>query len=258
MLVETDCPYLSPQKFRGKRNEPAYVRYTAEKMAEIKGLAITDVARITSRNCYDLFGIGTVEQSSKIAYQIRDSLYLNITNRCTNNCIFCAKFSDFMVKGHQLQLDHEPSVEEVKQAIGDPTRYAEIVFCGYGEPLLRLDLVRDVSRWLKQQGVKTRINTDGQANLVHGRNILPELAGLVDAVSISLNAPDAITYQQLCPSHFEAKQAYQAVKDFIVQAQQAVPEVTATAVTYPGVDITACERVAAELGVAFRAREYVK
>ncbi|MCK4502331.1 MAG: TatD family hydrolase, partial [Desulfuromonadales bacterium] len=67
MLLETDCPYLSPQKFRGKRNEPAYVRYTAEKMAEIKGLSITDVARITSRNCYNLFGFGAVDQSSKIA-----------------------------------------------------------------------------------------------------------------------------------------------------------------------------------------------
>ena len=88
MLVETDCPYLSPQKFRGKRNEPAYVRYTAEKMAEIKGLSIEDVARVTSRNCHDLFGFGSIDQSSKIAYQIRDSLYLNITNRCTNSCVF--------------------------------------------------------------------------------------------------------------------------------------------------------------------------
>lgn len=60
MLVETDCPYLSPQKFRGKRNEPAYVRFTAEKVAEIKGQSIDDVARITSRNCFELFGIGEI------------------------------------------------------------------------------------------------------------------------------------------------------------------------------------------------------
>ncbi|MCD6581667.1 MAG: YchF/TatD family DNA exonuclease [Desulfuromusa sp.] len=256
MLVETDCPYLSPQKFRGKRNEPAYVRYTAEKMAEVKGLSIEDVARVTSRNCHDLFGFGSIDQSSKIAYQIRDSLYLNITNRCTNSCIFCAKFSDFVVKGHELFLDHEPSVEEVKQVIGDPTRYAEIVFCGYGEPLLRLDLVKEVSRWLKDQGVKVRINTDGQANLVHGRNIFPELAGLIDAISISLNAPDAEMYHHLCRSTYGAQQSYQAVKDFIQQASQYIPEVLTTAVTYPGVDITACEQVAQELGVEFRAREY--
>ncbi|MBE9486643.1 MAG: YchF/TatD family DNA exonuclease, partial [Chloroflexi bacterium] len=118
LLVETDCPYLTPQQFRGKRNEPAYVRYTAEKVAELKGLSVADVARITSRNCFDLFGIGSVDQKTKISYQIRDALYLNITNRCTNRCIFCAKFNDFIVKGHELKLDHEPSAAEVKAAIG--------------------------------------------------------------------------------------------------------------------------------------------
>ena len=258
MLVETDCPYLSPQKFRGKRNEPAYVRYTAEKMAEIKGLGIADVARITSRNCHDLFGIGAVDQSSKVAYQIRDSLYLNITNRCTNSCVFCAKFSDFVVKGHELKLDHEPSAEEIKTAIGDPTRYAEVVFCGYGEPLLRLDLVKEIAQWLKDQGVAVRINTDGQANLVHGRNILPDLSGLIDAISISLNAADADKYQHLCQSTYGAEKSYHAVKEFISLAKQYISEVTATAVTYPGVDIAACEKVAKELGVKFRAREYKK
>jgi len=255
MLVETDCPYLSPQKFRGKRNEPAYVRYTAEKVAEIKGLSIEDVARVTSRNCHDLFGFGEVDQSTKIAYQIRDSLYLNITNRCTNHCIFCAKFEDFVVKGHELFLDREPTVEEIKQAIGDPSRYTEVVFCGYGEPLLRLDLVKEVAGWLKSQGIKTRINSDGQASLVHKRNILPELVGLIDSLSVSLNAPNAEEYQRLCQSGF-GPESYQAVKDFLQQAPQYIPEVTATAVTYQGVDIAACEQVANQLGVQFRIREY--
>jgi len=109
---------------------------------------------------------------------------------------------------------------------------------------------------LKDQGVAVRINTDGQANLVHGRNILPELEGLIDAVSISLNAPDADNYHHLCRSTYGAQQSYQAVKDFIQQAGQYIPEVVATAVTYPGIDIAACEQVAKELGVKFRAREY--
>jgi len=255
MLVETDCPYLSPQQFRGKRNEPAYVRNTAEKVAEIKGLTIEDVARVTSRNCFDLFGFGEVDQSTKIAYQIRNSLYLNITNRCTNHCIFCAKFEDFVVKGHELFLEHEPSAEEVKQAIGDPSGYDEVVFCGYGEPLLRLELLKDVAAWLKQRGSKVRVNSDGQANLVHGRNILPELSGLVDSLSVSLNAPNADEYQRLCQSGF-GSDGYQAVKDFLLQARDVIPEVIATAVTYPGVDIAACQQVAEELGVKFRTREY--
>ncbi len=255
ILVETDCPYLSPQPFRGKRNEPAYVRLTAEKIAEIKGLTFDDISRITSRNAYDLFGIGQIDQGSKIAYKIRDSLYLNITNRCTNSCIFCPKFDDFVVKGHELKLDHEPDIEELKKAIGDPHSYDEIVFCGYGEPLLRLDLILELTSWLKQQNVRVRINSDGQANLYYGRNILPELAGKVDVLSISLNASNAEQYQQLCQSKYP-EQGYQAVKDFLQLAPEYIPEVIATAVSYPGVDIEACRKIAEQLGVEFRGRDY--
>ncbi len=255
MLVETDCPYLSPQGWRGKRCEPAYVRSTAEKLAEIKGLTIEDVARITSLNAWRLFGIGKVDQSTRIAYVIRNSLYLNITNRCTNSCTFCAKFSDFTVKGHQLCLEREPSVEEVMNAIGDPSPYDEVVFCGYGEPLLRLDLVKEVAGAMKQSGITVRINTDGQANLVHNRNILPELAGLVDSISVSLNAPDAETYQKICCSEF-GEQGYAALKEFLVEARKHIPSVTATAVTLPGIDIEACHKVAEKLQVEFRERIY--
>jgi len=255
LLVETDAPYLAPQKFRGKRNEPAHMRQTAEKLAELKGVSVDDLSRITRLNSVRLFGVGEVDQSSKIAYQIRESLYLNITNRCTNSCRFCAKFKDFNVKGHQLKLDHEPDCGEILAAIGDPTRFQEVVFCGYGEPLLRLDLIREVAAWLKGHGIKVRINTDGQANLVHGRNILPELEGLVDTLSVSLNAADAETYQQWCQSRF-GEQSYQAVKDFLRLAGAHIPEVVATAVTLPGIDIQACEKIAAELGVSFRKRDY--
>lgn len=255
MLVETDCPYLSPQKWRGKRCEPAHVRATAEKLAEVKGLTLEDVARITSLNAWRLFGIGSVDQSTRIAYTIRNSLYLNITNRCTNSCTFCAKFRDFTVKGHQLCLEREPSVVEVLAAIGDPSAYDEVVFCGYGEPLLRLDLVKEVAAMLKHSGMTVRINTDGQANLVHGRDILPELAGLVDSISVSLNAPDAATYQKICRSEF-GERGYQAVKDFLRAATTHIPSVTATAVAMPGIDIAACRRVSDELGVEFRERMY--
>ena len=186
---------------------------------------------------------------------IRNSLYLNITNRCTNSCTFCAKFRDFTVKGHQLCLEREPTVEEVMKAIGDPSSYDEVVFCGYGEPLLRLDLVKEIAGYLKQKNIKVRINTDGQANLVHDRNILPELAGLVDAISVSLNAPDAATYQKICQSEY-GEQGYPAIKQFLVEARRHIPSVTATAVALPGMDIEACRRVAEELQVEFRERAY--
>jgi TatD DNase family protein len=255
MLIETDCPYLAPQQWRGKRCEPALVRATAEKLAEIKGLTLEDVSRITSLNAWRLFGIGEVDQSTRIAYVIRNSLYLNITNRCTNSCTFCAKFRDFTVKGHQLCLEREPSVDEVIKAIDNPSPYDEVVFCGYGEPLLRLDLVKEVAKHLKRNDISVRINTDGQANLVHKRNILPELAGLVDSISISLNAPDAETYQKICCSEF-GEPAYDAIKQFLVEAKLHIPSVTATAVTLPGVDIEACRKVAEDLQVEFRTRVY--
>lgn len=254
-MVETDCPYLSPQKWRGKRNEPAYVRTTAELLAEIKGLTFDDVARVTSLNTHRLFGIGRIDQSAKIAYVIRNSLYLNITNRCTNRCSFCAKFKDFTVKGHQLCLEREPDTQEVIEAIGDPSRFDEVVFCGYGEPLLRLDLVKEVAGWLKKQGKIVRINSDGQANMVHKRNILPELDGLVDAISVSLNAADAQTYQQHCQSEFGVE-GYDAIKKFLAEARNHIPSVTATAIALPGLDTEACKKVAIELGVEFKVREY--
>ena len=253
MLVETDCPYLAPQPWRGRRCEPAYVSTTAETLAAVKGLTLDDVARVTSLNALRLFGIGEVDQSTRIAYTIRNSLYLNITNRCTNHCTFCAKFRDFTVKGHQLCLEREPTASEVIAAIGDPSGYDEVVFCGYGEPLLRLDLVKEVAAWLKSRGKMVRINTDGQANLVHDRNILPELHGLVDVISVSLNAPDAATYQRICQSAC-GEAGYAAILGFLREAPRHIPAVIATAVTLPGIDIAACRRLAGELGVEFRER----
>jgi len=255
LLLETDCPYLAPTPHRGKRNEPAHLRIVAEKVAELKGLSLEDVARITTHNAESLFGIGRNEQKAAIAYKIRNSLYLNITNRCSNRCSFCAKFTDFFVKGHFLKLDHEPSFSEVMEAVGDPTQYDEIVFCGYGEPLLRIDLVREIATELKKKGSLVRINTDGQANLVHGRNVLPELVGMVDTISVSLNAADATTYAAICATPF-GEAGFSGVCDFIVEAKKHIPTVIASAVTVPGIDIEPIRRLALSLGAAFRVREY--
>lgn len=256
MLVETDCPYLTPVPYRGRRNEPAYVRLAAERLAEVKGLSPEDVARVTTKNVADLFGIRLWDQAVRIAYRIRNSLYLNITNRCSNRCTFCAKFDDFTVKGHNLLLEREPTFEEVMAAIGAPAAEVdEVVFCGYGEPLIRLELVKRVAAEMKGRGYRIRINSDGQANLVHGRDILPELAGLVDCISVSLNAPDSLTYVELCSTPF-GERGFTAVCDFIREARQYIPQVVASAVTVPGVDIPACRRLAQSLGARFRVREY--
>jgi TatD DNase family protein len=256
ILLETDCPYLAPEPYRGKRNEPAYLRKTAEKVAELKGLSFEDVARITSLNAKLLFGIGEEIPKGKIVYPIRSALYLNLTNRCSNRCTFCWKNSSFVVKGHDLELSREPSAGELVEAVGDPRRYSEIVFCGFGEPLLRLEAVKTVAAELKKKGARIRIDTDGQANLVYGRNILPELKGLVDAVSVSLNAENAEKYHRLCRSPFGEK-GFEGVMDFLREAKKFIPEVTATVLAMPGVDLEACRRLAEEeLGVKFKVRAY--
>jgi TatD DNase family protein len=257
LLLETDSPYLTPLPHRGKRNEPAYVRLVAEKVAELKGLSVADVGRITSLNARRLFNIGGAVQSAQIAYRIRNSLYLNITNRCSNRCSFCAKFSDFTVKGHYLRLEHEPDFSEVMSAIREHRDYAEVVFCGYGEPLLRLGLVKEVATELKKSKVMVRINTDGQANLVYARNIIPELAGVIDCISVSLNAADAETYARLCNSPFGAE-AWGGIRDFLHEAKKHIPRVVASAVSIPGIDIEAVRKLAASLGVEFREREYAE
>lgn len=257
MLIETDCPYLAPAPRRGQRNEPAFVVETAAGIAEIKGLALEDVARITTLNAEELFGLRDAEDKAKIAYPIRNSLYLNITNRCSNHCSFCAKFSSYTVKGHYLRLRQEPTFAEVIAAIGpDPEdRYDEVVFCGFGEPLIRLDIVRQVGMHLKRRGCKIRIDTDGLANLVHGRNVLPELM-FVDTISVSLNAPDSETYQKLIKTPF-GEDAYPAILYFLRQAKKFIPKVIASAVAVPGLDIEATRKVAEDdLGVKFRVREY--
>ena len=196
-----------------------------------------------------------------IAYQLEDSLYLNITNRCTNACTFCIRYKarDFHAQ-YKLWLDREPTVEEILDAIGDPKKYKQIVFCGYGEPLIRLEVVKEVASRLKSVIRNTecviRIDTNGHANLFYQRNILPELKGLIDLISVSLNAEKQGTYDQLCHSLFGEK-AYPAVIEFIKEAKKHIPEVEASVVNLPElVDIKKAEKLVKELGVKFRLRSY--
>lgn len=254
LLIETDAPYLSPEPMRGKRNEPAFLKYTAEAVAKIRGVTLEDLARITTLNANRLFRIGVMPDNGEIAYRIRDSLYLNVTSRCTNSCGFCVRFNTSIVKGHNLKLDKEPSAEELIKAIGEPDRYKEIVFCGLGEPMLRLDVIKEVSAWVKQKGGRVRINTNGHGNLIHKRNIIPELIGIVDSLSISLDAEDAVKYEQVCKPTFT--DAFNGVISFIKEAKKIIPEVTVTVVAIPEIDIDKCKAIAEELGVELRVREF--
>jgi len=254
LLIETDSPYLSPVPMRGKRNEPSFLKYTARALAEMRGVGISDLARITTLNAMNLFNIGKIPDKGEIAYKIRDSLYLNITNRCTNRCGFCVKFHTSYIKGHNLRLHKEPSSDEIINAIGNPGDYKEVVFCGIGEPLMRLDTVKEVSTWIKQKGGKVRINTNGHGNLISKRNILPELRGIVDCISISLDADNDLKYEKICRPVF--KNSFQSVISFIKESKKYISEVKITVVDIPEIDLNKCKAIAEELGVELRVREF--
>lgn len=251
LMIETDAPYLAPEPMRGKRNEPSFLIYTAKALAELRGITIEDIDRITTVNVNRLFRIGDLPKG-EIAYKIRDTLYLNVTNRCTNVCRFCVRFHTDYVKGHNLRLEKEPSAEDLIKTIGNPKNYKEIVFCGYGEPFLRLDLIKEVAKWIKEQGGRVRVNTNGQGNLIHGRKILPELAGLIDSISISLNAHNSETYNKICNP--VKSDAFEAVIEFIKDAKKYVPFVQVTVVDLKEVDIKKCEEIANSLGIKFKVR----
>jgi len=257
VLVETDAPFLTPQPHRGQRNEPAYVRHVAEQAAAVLALPVEELAAQTAANAYALFRFEHAGRRGEIAYEHKGALYLNPTSRCVNGCPFCAKAPGFVLGGHYLYLPRaeEPDAAQLVAAAGDPSRWPEVVFCGFGEPTLRWQTVLETAAELKNRGAKRiRLNTNGLANLIHGRAVAPEMRGKIDAVSVSLNAPDAASYRALCrPSFGDA--AFPAVCEFIAQARLVVPEVTATAVNVPGVDLAAVRRLAEEtLQVRFRVR----
>jgi len=193
-------------------------------------------------------------QNQQISYVIGDRLYLNITDRCTLACTFCPKTQGVKkVHDYDLTLDHRPEVDEILDAIDDPACYEQVVFCGFGEPTLRLKVLLEVAREIKARGGRVRVNTDGLANLVHKRNVLPEMAECVDALSVSMNAQNSATYDRHCAPAL--KGSFQAMLDFLKLAPDHIPDTTATAIDgLEGVDISACERLAQEMGIQFRRR----
>lgn len=254
IMLETDSPYLAPVPYRGKRNEPSYIPLVAKKIAELQGLSLSDIARSSSFAAHKLFGIGAYP-SPVIAYQLRDSLYLNITIRCDADCVFCDRKGEAVIKGYNLRIEKEPTAQEVIRAIGDPGKYKEIVFCGYGEPTIRMDVITEVSRWVKANGGRVRLNTDGHGSVVNHRNIVPEIVGLVDSVSISLNDIDPRHYGALM--RIDGEKYFPAMVDFAKECVARNLDVTMTIVDRNEVDEARARRfVETEIGAQFKNRPY--
>lgn len=254
LLLETDSPFMTPVPHRGKRNEPAYIKLVAEKIAELHHLSTEDIARTTSYNAHKLFGIG-MKPNVSFTYKIGAALYINVTNRCNADCVFCDRKGEAVIKGYNLKMSksEEPEAAVYIKEIGDPKNYSEIVFCGYGEPTIRWDVVKVIAEYVKANGGKTRMNTDGHGNFINKRDITPELKGLIDSVSISLNSVDPEQYAKLM--RVDSKM-HAEMLDFARRAKE-YTRVVLSVVGMSVIDTEAAKKfVTDEVGVEFREREY--
>lgn len=196
---------------------------------------------------------------SSILYQYCGSLYLNITNRCCNRCSFCVRNSaDTLGSADSLWLDKEPTYDDIVKEFHNwnMKKYDEVVFCGYGEPTERLDLLLKVAEHIRTKyGKYVRLNTNGLGNLVNGRNIVPELAERIDRVNISLNAPNAERYVEVCRPRF-GLESYPAILDFIKECREKISGVSVSVVSgsISQAEEDECQRMASEMGVLFRSR----
>ncbi len=197
-----------------------------------------------------------------ISYCEGSGLYINLTNRCTNDCAFCVRnIQDSVGDAGSLWLDREPTYEEVVADLEkrDFSKYSEVVFCGYGEPMMCLDILLQVAAYLrKKTTLPIRINTNGHANLIYGEDVTPRLEGLIDVVSISLNSATAEGYDQLCQPIFGIE-AYEGLLDFAARAKQHVERVFLSVVdVLPPEEIEICRKRAADVGVELRVRTMIK
>ena len=195
-----------------------------------------------------------------ITYNIKNSLYLNITNHCTNRCDFCIRDHGTGLFAN-LKLEREPLLDEILEDVLSQNlhKYKEIVFCGYGEPTCRLyDLLAVCKKLREVTDTPIRLNTHGHASLISGEDTAPMFKGLIDVVSISMNAADPDTYYQLCHPKF-GEDTYVGVLKFAREISKYVPKVVLTAVegTIQPDDVDRCRRIAADLGAEFRLREYI-
>ncbi len=194
-----------------------------------------------------------------ILYTYKNQVYANITNKCDCNCRFCIRsHRNSIGEAENLWHKTEPTLEEIKKAIDDFdfTGYEELVFCGYGEPTCSLDNLLAAAAYAKEKyNVKIRLNTNGLANLYHKRNVMPELAEVIDSVSISLNAPTAEKYQEVTRPQFE--NAFSAMLEFSSLAQEAFEHTQLSIVdVLPEEEIRECQRIADERGIFLKIRKF--
>ena len=199
--------------------------------------------------------------SNILVYELDKKIYINLTNRCTNECIFCLRQDKDDVCGQELWLDSEDfTSEDVIEQLKKFSLSSEVIFCGYGEPMLKFEVLRQVAKYIKETypEIKIRVNTNGHANFIYKKNVVPELVGWVDEFSVSLNASNSEEYDELSQPKFE--NAYEEVKKFIKCSADAGIETVASIVDgYKGrrLDVEKCREIAESLGAKLRVREWI-
>lgn len=197
----------------------------------------------------------------EILYKVHNNLYVNLTNRCPYACTFCLRQTmDRIGESDRLWLEKEPTYEEVVAEFGkfDMSQYGEVVFCGFGEPTEAFDTLIKVAAYVKETfKMPVRINTNGMGNLINGRDIVPEMKGLVDTVSISLNNPNKEAYLALVRSKF-GEQSFDEMISFAKECVAVIPNVVLTTVdtTISKEDEAKCQKLCDEIGATYRIRPW--
>ncbi len=187
-------------------------------------------------------------------YGYKGSAYINLTNKCTNNCTFCIRNHKEGVGGHELWLKREPTAAEVIALLGD--RPKEVVFCGFGEPTIKIEELKEIAEFVKSYGGHVRLNTNGHASAFHGRDVASELSGLVDEVSISLNNSDAEKYNKVSRSSY-GEEGYAYLLAFARDCVKNGIAVTFSVMDLIGEeDIEKSRKIADDIGAKFRVRQY--
>ena len=197
-----------------------------------------------------------------IIYTYAGSAYMNITNKCPCRCVFCIRSNgDGLGSAESLWLKGDPTIEEIKAEIDnfDFSPFSEVVFCGYGEPTEALDNLIETAKYLKEKlSLKIRLNSNGLSDLINGKPTAHLLEGIVDIISISLNAPDAESYQRVARSKF-GMEAYPALLKFAEDCKKYIPSVKFTVVdVLSKEEIERCKKIADDMGIPLRIREWIK
>ena len=204
-----------------------------------------------------------MKKSMCITYVVDGSLYVNMTNKCSNRCEFCIRNNgDGAYGSDSLWLEREPTLEEVMDSVFSRNleEYPELIFCGYGEPTYRLEDAVAVAKAVKEKNpeMKVRINTNGHSDLILGKDTAPMYEGAFDVVSISLNTPSPSRYQEICHSIF-GEESHTALITFAERVKQYVPKVILSVVkeTLTAEEIEQCKTIAENAGVTLRIRDYI-